>query len=298
MLSISVVILTFNEELHIRRCLENVLPIAQHVFVVDSYSKDQTVEIATEMGAQVVQHEWPGNQAEQFNWALDHLPIETEWVLRLDADEFLTSGLKDEMVEKLSSLSKDVSAIVLPLGRMFQGRLLKHGIVNGVKMIRLFRKGRARYEIRLMDEHLTVILGTTISFQHEFVDDNLQPIQNFVTKHNGYSIREAIMLLDAEFQLLKVADAGAYCEEVAKKRSEKLRYARMPLYWRALGYFCYRYFFKLGFLDGKEGFIWDLFQGLWYRMLVDVKVMEIKKKCGANKELIREYLENEYKIIL
>lgn len=293
MLSISVVILTFNEELHIRRCLENVMSVVRHVFVVDSYSKDKTVEIAVGMGAQVIQHEWPGNQAEQFNWALEHLPIETEWILRLDADEYLTSELKNEMGEKLPSLPGDISAVVLPLGRMFQGRMLKHGIVNGVKMIRLFRTGKARYEVRLMDEHLLIASGTMITFQNKFVDDNRQPIQSFIAKHNGYSLKEAVMLLDAEFQLLEVADTGDYCEEVKKKRAEKLKYARMPLYWRAVGYFCYRYFFKLGFLDGKEGFLWDFFQGLWYRVLVDVKVMEIKKRGGSDRERILSYLRSE-----
>lgn len=298
MLSISVVILTFNEEIHIRRCLENVKAIAQHIFVVDSYSNDKTVEISREMGVDVVQHVWPGNQAEQFNWALDNLPIETEWILRLDADEYLTSKLKEEMTEKLPFLSDDISAIVLPLGRKFQGRLLQHGIVNSVRMIRLFRYGKARYEVRLMDEHLLVMSGTTINFKHKFVDDNLLPIQDFVTKHNGYSLKEAVMLLDAELHLLEVTDEGVYCEEVKKKRKGKLKYAHMPLFMRALGYFCYRYFFKLGFLDGKEGFLWDFFQGLWYRMLVDVKVMEIKRECGKNKEQIRKYLKDVYNIII
>lgn len=296
MLSVSVIILTFNEELHIRRCLENVRSVAQQVFVVDSFSKDKTVDIATELGAEVVQHEWPGNQAEQFNWALENLPIQTDWILRMDADEFLTPELKNEMQTKLPVLSDEVSAVVLPLGRMFQGRLLKHGIVNGVKMIRLFRKGRAWYEVRLMDEHLLVNSGTTINFECKFIDDNLQPIHYFIAKHNGYSVKEAIMLLDSEYHLIEIGMSGEYCEEVRKKREEKLRYARMPLFWRVCGYFIYRYIIKLGFLDGKEGFLWDFFQGLWYRMLVDAKVYEIKKACGSDKDRIREYLSKTYQI--
>ena len=90
MLDISVIILTLNEELHIRRCIENVRSIAKQIFVVDCFSTDRTVDIAKELGAEVHQHEWPGNQAAQFNWALENLPIATEWVLRLDADEYLT----------------------------------------------------------------------------------------------------------------------------------------------------------------------------------------------------------------
>lgn len=296
MIDLSVIILTYNEELHIRRCLENVLTVAQQVFVVDSYSNDRTVEIARELGAQVYQHQWPGNQALQFNWALDQLPLSSSWVLRLDADEFLTSELKNEMKEKLPTLSEEISAVVLPLGRMFQGRLLKHGIVNGVKIVRLFRLGKARYEQRLMDEHLLVTQGRTVSFQHKFIDDNRQPIQHFITKHNGYSIKEAIMLLDAEYHFLETNVADGYCEEVKKKRKEKTKYGQMPLFWRAFGYFCFRYFVKFGCLDGKEGFLWDFFQGLWYRMLVDAKVMEIKRACGSDKNKMRLYIKQTYRL--
>lgn len=296
-LDLSAIILTYNEELHIARCLENLLPVCKHVFIVDCFSEDRTVEIARAMGAEVVQHEWPGNQAAQFNWALQHLSLDTEWILRLDADEFLTQELKEEMMKKLPNLPSEVSAVVLPLGRKFQGRLLKHGIVNGIKMIRLFRNGKAIYEARFMDEHLIVLAGRTVVFKEKFVDDNLQPIHHFIAKHNGYSIKEAALLLDAEYHLFDLTDAdGKYCEEVERKRTEKRRYARMPLFWRALAYFCFRYIVKLGFLDGREGFLWDFFQGLWYRMLVDAKVLEIKKACGDDKAKMKKYLKEVYRI--
>ena len=119
MLDISVIILTFNEEVHIRRCLENVNQFAKKVYIIDCFSKDKTVEIAESMGATVVQHQWPGNQAEQFNWALENINIDTEWILRLDADEFCSEKLIEEMREKLPNLSTDTYAAVLPLGRVF-----------------------------------------------------------------------------------------------------------------------------------------------------------------------------------
>ena len=97
MSDITVIILTYNEEIHIRRCIENVKGITDKVFVVDCFSTDKTVEIATGLGAEVVMHEWPGNQAAQFNWALDNIPINTEWVLRLDADEYLSDKLINEL---------------------------------------------------------------------------------------------------------------------------------------------------------------------------------------------------------
>ena len=118
MLDLTVIILTYNEEIHIRRCLENVCPIAKKVIVVDSPSTDRTVEICREFdNVEVVVHKYPGNQAEQFNWALDNLTIDTEWVLRLDADEYLMPELVDELRDKLPKMDKGVSGLSLSLSR-------------------------------------------------------------------------------------------------------------------------------------------------------------------------------------
>lgn len=299
MLDISVIILTYNEEIHIRRCLENVKQFASKVYVVDCFSIDRTAQIAKELGAEVIEHEWQGNQAEQFNWALDNLPITTEWILRLDADEYLLPGLIEELLEKLPVIPESVSALSLSLARAFCGKILHHGIVNNIRIIRIFRKGKARYEKRLMDEHLSVLSGETIDMKNQFVDDNRMPIGLFIDKHNGYATREAALLLDAEYHLTNMDSLPQdYGREVEKKRTQKARYARMPLFWRAFGYFVYRYIIKLGFLDGKEGFLWDFLQGWWYRTLVDAKVYEIKKACGDDKEKMRHFLQDKYNITL
>ena len=310
-LDITTIILTYNEELHIRRCLENVCPFSKKVYVIDSPSTDRTAEICKEFpNVEVVVHKYPGNQAEQFNWALDHCEIGTEWVLRIDADEYCTPELIHEMQAKLPDLPKEVSAVVLPLGRMFRGRLLKHSIVNGVKMIRLFRYGKVRYEQRLMDEHLEVMEGGTVAFDNMFVDDNLMSIRGFIDKHNNYSSREAALLLDAEFELCPIDNRDndtAYAKDVATKRAQKARYAKMPLYWRSLAYFIYRYVVKLGFLDGRAGFEWDFFQGLWYRLLVDSKVAEVRRFVKSNKiatitdegkQRIKDYMKRNWNVSL
>ena len=135
MLDLSVIILTYNEELHIRRCLENVLPIAKKIYVIDCFSTDKTKEIASKLGAEVVEHEWPGNQAEQFNWALKHAPIDTKWVLRLDADEYLTPELKGELRAKLPTLAVDYTGVIFPLRRVFLGRTIRRGMPQ-VKLLR------------------------------------------------------------------------------------------------------------------------------------------------------------------
>ena len=297
MLDLTVIILPYNEEIHIRRCLENVCPIARRVIVVDSPSTDRTVEICHEFeNVEVVAHKYPGNQAEQFNWALDNLTIDTEWVLRLDADEYLTPELVEELKVTLPAMGEAVSGLSLSRARAYCGRVLHHGIVNGIWITRIFRTGKARYERRLMDEHLSVE-GEIVRMKHQFVDDNLMTIGQFTVKHEGYASREAALLLDAEFRLTGTdAMPEDHGEEVERKRAHKARYARMPLFWRAFGYFLYRYIFRLGFLDGKEGFLWDFMQGWWYRTLVDAKIFECKKACGNDREAIRGYIREKWGI--
>lgn len=299
MLDITTIILTFNEEIHIRRCLENVRQFSSKVYVIDCFSTDRTVEIAREEGAEVIEHKWPGNQAEQFNWALDNIPIQTKWILRLDADEYLLPELIEELKEKLPVMDESISALSLSLARAFCGRILHHGIVNNIRIVRIFRTGRARYEKRLMDEHLSILSGKTIDMKYQFIDDNRMPIGEFIEKHNKYASREAALLLDAEYHITDIRSIPQdHGEEVERKRAQKAKYARMPLFWRAFGYFVYRYIVKAGFLDGKEGFLWDFLQGWWYRTLVDAKVFEIKKACGNDKEKIKKYLKDIYGISL
>lgn len=300
MLDLSVIILTYNEELHIRRCLENVLPFAKKVFVVDCFSTDKTKEIASHLGAEVVEHAWPGNQAEQFNWALDNLPISTEWVLRLDADEYLLPELVEELQEKLPTLPEDVTGIIFNRRHIFMGQWMRRGIYP-VKLLRAFRYGKGMCEQRLMDEHIQLTEGRAVEFEHDFCDHNLNNLSWFCHKHVNYAIREAVDLLDIELDLTGAAESDngkGISPQALAKRMKKHQYAKQPLFWRSFAYFCYRYFLKGACLDGKVGFIWTFLQGWWYRTLVDAKVFEIKRQCGNDKEKIKALLRREYGIRL
>lgn len=320
--SITAVVLTFNEEAHIRRCIESVALLALDVFVVDCFSSDKTVEIAKSVGAQVFQNPWEGLHSRQFNWALTHLPIKTDWVLRLDADEYLTSGLIAEIRDKLETLPDEVTGVEFHLLHIFMGRVIRRGTPR-IRMIRLFRYGKAMCEQRLMDEHMVLLEGRSVVFDGEFVDDNLNDLSWWTQKHVGYAIREAADMLDLEYGLfgegrkvesakvLKSAIAAPKTiselqnfrtlelphtlgAQAAAKRRMKMRYARAPLFWRAVFYFCMRYFVRGGFLEGKEGFMWHFFQGLWYRMLVDAKIWEIKRESGGDPQKMLELLRGKY----
>lgn len=301
MLDISAIILVYNEEIHIRRCLENLSGFVKQVFIIDCFSQDKTVEIASGFdNVTVLQNKWV-NHAVQFNWALDNAPIMTKWVMRLDADEYLTEELKREMEERLPSLSDEYTGVTFPLRRVFLGRTIRRGGTGHIKMLRLFQYGKARSEVRMMDEHIELLEGKTIEFVGEFADDNLNDLSWWTKKHVGYAIREAVDLLDIEYGLTKAGEAEKQqllSPDAMSRRKRKLSYAKKPLFWRSFFYFCYRYFFKLGFLEGKEGFMWHFFQGWWYRTLVDAKVWEIKKACGDDVDKMKAYLREKYNIKL
>lgn len=295
---ISVIILTFNEELHIKRCIESVNEIAKDIFIVDSFSNDNTTEIADSLGAKVFKNKWENNHAKQFNWALDNLPITTKWVLRLDADEYLTPELQKEIKEGLPHLTEDINGIVFKRRHIFLGKWIKRGTYP-VKLLRLFKYKKAICEQRWMDEHIVLLEGEAVEFQNDFVDHNLNNLTWWTAKHIGYAIREAIDLLDIELGLIENKNANVKLSpQAAHKRQKKYRYARQPLFVRSFLYFIYRYIFKLGFLEGKEGFLWHFLQGWWYRTLVDAKIFEIKRTCGNDKEKIKSYLKENYNIEL
>lgn len=291
MLDLTVIVLTYNEELHIRRCLKNIKQYASKIYVIDSFSTDKTVDICKELGAIVLQNKWPGNQAEQFNWAIDNINIETEWVLRLDADEYLLPELIDEFKEKLPKIDKNITGISLKRRHIFLGKWVKRGTYP-VIILRMFRNGKGRCEQRLMDEHLILSEGDIITLENDFVDHNLNPLVWWIEKHNNYAIREAVELLDLELNLSKKDNS----KHTSQKEQNKKLYIKIPIFLRAFLYFCVRYFIKGGFLEGKEGFLWHFLQGLWYRALVDAKIFEIKKRCNNNKSDIKDYIKTTYNI--
>lgn len=309
MLDITAIILTFNEEIHIRRCLDRICPLVKEVFIIDSYSKDRTLDIVKEFQKSqkaagdtkitVLQNKWV-NYATQFNWALDNAHIKTAWTLRLDADEYLCEDLVEELNSKLDKEPEDVTGISFLLRRVWMGRIIRRGLPP-IRQMRLFRTGKARSEVRQMDEHIELLEGHGVDYNGEWADDNLNDISWWTQKHVGYAIREATDLLDIEYNLTGASDEDRnrnITSDARAKRMRKHSYAKKPLFLRAFAYFFYRYFFRLGFLEGQEGFMWHFFQGLWYRMLVDAKVYEVKKACGTDKEAIVDYIREKFGIDL
>ncbi|ESW59822.1 MAG: spsA [Rhodobacter sp. CACIA14H1] len=276
-MTLTVVILTKNEERHIARAMASVTSVSDRIVVVDSGSTDRTVELARQGGAEVLQHPFV-TQAQQFNWALDQLPSDTKWVFRLDADEVVTEALASEIETELNGLSPVIGGVHIARRMTFLGRPIRWGGLFPIRVLRLFRHGHGRCENRWMDEHILVD-GEIAEFKGEIVDDNRNSLTWWTEKHNLYASREVVDLLNLEYGFRERETVAALIsgQQVGMKRWVKEKvYARLPVGVRAFMYFLYRYVLRLGFLDGREGTAFHVLQGFWYRYLVDMKLHEVK----------------------
>lgn len=291
---IAVILLTYNEEIHLPRALDHVRNFAREIFVIDSYSTDKTVELAKAAGAQVLQHPFK-NYARQFEWALENAPIASEWVMRLDADEIVEADLAAEIATTLPVLPPDVTGINLNRKTIFQGKFIRWGGRYPLTLLRIWRRGKARIENRWMDEHMYLTDGRTVTFRGGFADHNLYDLTFFTAKHNSYASREALDALNQRLHLFEpqLALTG---EETAKQAKIKrfLKesiYNRLPFEISASLFFLYRYVIQLGFLDGRRGLIYHVLQGFWYRFLVGAKLRELEqavKRATSEDELRTE----------
>lgn len=283
---IAAVILAKDEERHIARCVDALREIATEIFVVDSLSTDRTAAVAKSAGAQVEFNAWV-NYATQFNWALDHLPISSDWILRIDADEYFAPESIAPLLDAVRTAPEGVAGILVRRRIHFMGRWIRHGAVYPIWHLRLFRKGQGRCEQRWMDEHITLSRGAVVRSAADLIDDNLNSLTWWTAKHNGYASREAVDMLNARYRFLDgVSIDSASNPQAARKRFAKdILYGRTSPALRAFAYFAYRYFAKLGFLDGREGLIFHFLQGCWYRFLVDAKIAEVERATARGVDI-------------
>jgi glycosyltransferase involved in cell wall biosynthesis len=269
----SVIVLAFNSKDTLGATLSSARHVSDEIFVVDSFSKDGTVELARSLGATVVQHPFE-NYVAQRNWAIDNLPITRPWQLHLDADEWMD----DRLVTAIQALpdSPVHAGYFLPRYLCFLGRVLRHGGMNPTWHLRLFRTSVGRCEDRKYDQHFLLASGTSDRLPGVMIDDIRMPLTEWTARHNCWSDMEVAELdsgkLDGRLQ------PDAFGNPAQRKRFLRQYYDRMPLFVRPFLLFVYRYFFRLGFLDGTEGFIFWVLQTFWFRFLVDAKIWE-RRHC-------------------
>ena len=278
-LSIAVIIVTYNEEIHIERCIKSAKNYSNEIYIIDAYSTDKTIKIAKSLQAKVLQNKWQ-NHAEQFKWALKNIKSKAKWLLRLDADEYLEKKLILEIRNRLPEMDSEIYGVNLKRKQIFMNKWIKYGGRYPLPLLRLWRNGYGEMEGKWMDEHIFITKGKTTTFQNNFCDHNLNNLSFFVKKHDAYATKEAIEILLQKYQkknnYLKIKNTSL---NVFLKRfiKEKI-YNKLPMVLRSLFYFIYRYFVLVGFLDGKKGLIFHFLQGFWYRFLVDSKVVELENE--------------------
>jgi len=281
MADITALILTKNESINIADCINSIKDLVERIVVVDSGSTDDTVEIAKSMGADVYVHPFE-NYAKQFNWGLDNTNITTKWVIRLDADERFTPKLCEEIKYMINLHDQDdVNGFTIEAWFYFMGKCLKHAGAMKRKLM-IFKNGIGRIEDRNMDEHTILLKGRSIPLKEKFIHYDFKDLDFFVSKLNWYAGREMLDYLNFK--------QGTVNETLTDKTIQGTRKKKFGLYYKAPPFlrawllFVYKYYFKLGFLDGKEGYIYHYLYNFWYRYLVDAKIYEYEKLTCSSTE--------------
>jgi len=282
---ISAVVLCYNEISNIRLCLDSVVGWAD-IHVVDSGSTDGTQAACREYMANVVEHPYASHAA-QWAWALDNLPLRTEWVLALDADFVVTPELRLQIERDLPLLPDSIGGVYVRHRYVFGGGPIRFG---GTKQywLRLIRLGRARPDLSDLVDFRFTVNGSTLQYSGAVVEYNRydDDISTWTRKQDKFSLRLAVeeelrrrgsLKWEGQPRMLGSPD----------QRFMKLRdlWGRCPLFLRPALYFFYRYFFMLGFLDGRAGFLYHVLQGFWLRLMVDWKIAQIRSLSLSDESL-------------
>jgi len=279
---LTVLFTTRNEEVNIERSLASVHGFADQVFVIDSESEDRTVEIARRYADEVRSLPYEHGRIIPwiFQWGLDNLPIRNEWVLILEADQALTPALRAELAALFARPEIREDGFYIRRRQIFRGKPLRFGGYGGKVLLKLFRRGRGELDPVEQDTRVYV-RGAVGRLRAPLEEHNLKEdaILFYLQKHLRYA--EAFAREELERRRrhlpwkLKPRLFGTPDERVLWL---KTRYYRMPLFVRPVLYFLYRYFFLLGILDGKTGFLFHFLQAFWFRLVVDVRLEELLKE--------------------
>jgi glycosyltransferase involved in cell wall biosynthesis len=281
MIPLSAVILTYNEEKNIEDCLNSLHEWVDEIFIVDSFSDDGTLQIAGRFTDKVYQNPFK-THSQQWNWALKNLPFSHEWALPLDADQRATLELRGEIERTLAASSKAIDGYYIKRRQVFRGKWIKYGGYYPKYLLKLFRHKRAWCEEAEIIEHRFYVSGQTGKLKNDIIEDNKNEydFSFWIDKHKRYALLQAKEELSRKKNKLGwPIKPSLWGSPDQKALWMKQLYYRLPLYVRPLLYFFYRYFLRLGFLDGRQGLIFHFRQGLWYRLLVDVNIFKLKKQC-------------------
>lgn len=264
---VSVIIITLNEEEDIEQCLQSVYEWSDDIHIADSNSTDNTVEIAKKYTDNIhtVEEGYHGNWATIRQWALSTVPLKCEWVLFVDADEWLTEELKNEIIQKINS-DPDEIGFYIQFRFIFMNKWIKHG-GQYAKVLRLFKHNKVHC-VPDGDGECYVPEGKVGMLKNDFIHQDLKHFSTWIDKHNKISLMAAERYIEMK--------EGKIDEAIAGRSWLGKVWDRVPLLLRPFLMFFYVYIIKFGFLDGKEGLIYHLHHAFWYNLLIYTKVKEIE----------------------
>ncbi len=277
----SFIVLTFNEEFHLPRLLSSIQSLKASTYILDSGSTDNTLNIATEFGCTIKSNPFV-NHPSQWHAALTSFDITTPWVICLDADQIVTNELMSLLQNFKDEDYKDVSGIYFNRKNIFKGKWLKHGGYFPLYLLKMFRFGVGYSDLNENMDHRFIVPGKTIIWKTGYIiEENYKEnqISFWINKHNRYSDLVATEEWERIQKLrTQTLQPNIFGSPDQKKAFLKSIWWKMPLYVRPFIYFFHRYVIQLGILDGKQGFVFHFLQAFWFRLVVDIKIDEIKKQ--------------------
>ncbi|HEX3555882.1 MAG TPA: glycosyltransferase family 2 protein [Thermoanaerobaculia bacterium] len=281
-LPLSVLVTTRNEEVNIERCLASVHGFADQIFVLDSESSDRTVEIARRFAeVRTLTYDHGRIIPWIFQWGLDNLPLRHDWVLILEADQAVTPELRAEIAALLARPEVREDGFYVRRRQIFRGKPLRFGGYGSKVLLKLFR--RSRSELDPVEQDTRVYVRGPVGRLRSPLDEwnrKEDSILFYLEKHLRYA--EAFAREEHERRRRRLAWKatprlfGTPDERVLWLKD---RYHRLPLFVRPALYFLYRYFFLLGILDGRTGFVFHFLQAFWFRLVVDIRLEELLRSA-------------------
>ncbi|WP_231490292.1 glycosyltransferase family 2 protein [Pedobacter sp. Leaf170] len=279
----SFIILTFNEEIHLPRLLNSIIALGAQIYILDSGSTDNTVQIANDYKAEVKTNAFI-NHPQQWDFALKNFEITTPWIIGLDADQIVCEALFQQLKDFRNENYEGINGIYFNRKNYFQGKWIRFGGYYPFYLLKMFRTGNGYSDLNENMDHRFIVSGKTIIWKNGYLlEDNLKEydINFWYKKHERYSDLIAIEEIDrrqkTRNQLIIPSLFGSPDE---KRAWFKNIWWRLPLGFRPYLYFCYRIFFKLGILDGLSGIRFHYLQGFWFRAKVDKKIMALKNQMN------------------
>jgi glycosyltransferase involved in cell wall biosynthesis len=282
----SFIVLTYNEEMHLPRFLQSIAGLNAPVFIVDSGSTDATVKIGEEFGATFLYNPFE-NHPKQWDFALKNCPVQTPWVICLDADQVVTPELKECLINFKDEDHTGTNGFYFNRKNFFKGRWIKHGGYYPFYLLKMFRYNVGYSDTTEKMDHRFVVSGKTEIWKNgHLLEENLKEnnVSFWIAKHNRYSDLVAQQEVERMQSAVTLTEKPAFWGSPNERKAwYKQRWQKLPRYVRPLLYFTQRIIFQLGILDGRTGVIFHFLQGFWFRLVVDIKIDEILKEQNDTK---------------